>query len=194
MTQGHRLLLKWARMVHVYLTLFGLALLLFFAVTGFMLNHDDWFGPEEQTQTTTGSLPPKLLKEPDKLAIVELLRKDFGASGVMDSFDAKDEDSVRVVFKSPGMQFEAVVQRADGMATMTRTSRGFAGLVTDLHRGKATGLAWGLIIDSVCVLLLIIATTGLILWQSLRGRARHGLAVMLLGAAISVVVYFAFVP
>ena len=34
MIHAHRLLLKWARLLHVYLTLFGFVLLLFFAVTG----------------------------------------------------------------------------------------------------------------------------------------------------------------
>ena len=44
MSHGHRLLLKWAHTIHVYATLFGFTLLLFFAVTGFLLNHEDWFG------------------------------------------------------------------------------------------------------------------------------------------------------
>ncbi len=38
-----RWVVKWARTVHLYLTLFCLALLLFFGVTGFMLNHEGWF-------------------------------------------------------------------------------------------------------------------------------------------------------
>jgi len=44
----YRLVVKWARTVHVYLTLFGFGLLLFFAVTGFMLNHEDMFLQEKQ--------------------------------------------------------------------------------------------------------------------------------------------------
>ena len=32
MTHAHRTLLKWARLVHVYLTLFGCLLILFFAI------------------------------------------------------------------------------------------------------------------------------------------------------------------
>lgn len=194
MSTGHRLLLKWARLIHVYLTLLGLGLLLFFGVTGFMLNHEDWFGPERIEKKETVNLPTGLLKAPDKLAIVELLRKDHDATGAVDTFDDRDEDRITVIFKRPSVEFEAVIQRADGQTEITRTMRGPVGVLLDLHRGKATGAAWGVVIDSVCVLLLIISATGLILWQSLRGRARHGLAVLGLGVAISVGVYFAFVP
>ena len=43
MTRGYRLLIKSARTVHIYTTLTGLLLILFFAFTGFVLNHEDWF-------------------------------------------------------------------------------------------------------------------------------------------------------
>jgi hypothetical protein len=196
MSRGHRLLLKCARLVHVYLTMFGFLLVLFFALTGFMLNHDEWFGSDEPyKRTTTGSVPTRLLKPPDKLAIVELLRKDFGVRGALDDFDDKDEGApVRVVFKAPGRQDEATIQRSDGQTTVVHESRGLIALMTDLHRGKSTGLAWGLVIDGVCVLLLIISSTGLILWSSLRGRAHYGLVVMGLGLVVGVGVYYLFVP
>ena len=143
MSHAHRLLLKWARTAHVYLTLFGLGLVLFFAVTGFLLNHEEWFGVEvTSTRTTTGTVPTGLLKEPDRLAVVELLRKDFGARGTVDAFEA-EADSLRVVFAGPGRRDEAEIGRADGRVTVTHSSRGLLGLLTDLHRGKSTGRAWG---------------------------------------------------
>ena len=53
MSHGHRILLKCARLVHVYLTMFGCLLILFFAVTGFMLNHEDWFLSDSEEETST---------------------------------------------------------------------------------------------------------------------------------------------
>ena len=86
MNLAHRWLIKWARTLHVYLTLFGFMLMLFFAVTGFMLNHENWFLP---TQTTTGKIPCKLLGSPeDRDAIIDLLRGEFGVQGDVESFDA----------------------------------------------------------------------------------------------------------
>ena len=194
MSPARRNLLKWARTVHLYVTLSSLALILFFSVTGFMLNHEDWFGTDEpRVQTRTGALPTAILREPDKLAVVELLRKDYGAIGEMDSFE-QDEDRLRVVFKRPGTRVDATIQREEGQTEVTCEYRGVAGLMLDLHRGKSTGRAWSLVIDAVCVALMIIAGTGLILWWSLRGRGKYGLALIAVGLILGLAVYFKFVP
>ena len=194
MTHAHRLLLKSARLVHVYTTLFGLLLILFFAATGFILNHEDWFaGDGPNVSTHSGAVPTGLLMGPDKLQIVELLRKDFGVRGALDAFEV-EPDSLHVVFSGPGRRHEVTIERADGQITVTHTVRGCLGVMMDLHRGKSTGFAWGLLIDGVCVLLLVVSVTGLILWSSLRNRAQHGLAVMLLGLAAGLGIYYVFVP
>jgi hypothetical protein len=198
-SRPYRFVVKWARTFHVYLTLFGLMLLLFFAITGFMLNHDEWFGFEEhEVIEPTSSVPTGWVakgKEPDKLAIVERLRKDHGARGEakVDPIDAEDNE-IRVNFLAPGRKTEAVIQREDGQMTVTHNVRGVVGVLTDLHRGKSSGPVWSVIIDSVAVLMLIISCTGLILWYSLRGRAHYGLVVIVLGLVVSVSVYYWFVP
>jgi hypothetical protein len=194
MSPFHRGLVKWARTVHLYTTLAALGLVLFFAVTGFMLNHEDWFNSgDPHTETRTGLVPVALLRGPDKLAVVELLRKDYGASGTLDSF-AEEGDSFRVVFKAPGRRVEAAIERDTGAAEVTSETRGFAGIILDLHRGKATGSVWSLVIDAVAGVLLLVSGSGLILWWSLRGRGRYGLLVVGLGVVLGVVVFFTFVP
>jgi hypothetical protein len=69
MSPFRRWLIKTARTVHLYATLFGLVLILFFAVTGFMLNHIEWF-EVEQVRTVSRPLPTQkftngMLPEPD---------------------------------------------------------------------------------------------------------------------------------
>ncbi len=196
MSPFHRWFIKSARTAHLYGTLSALALVVFFSVTGFMLNHEDWFSPVDPViRERDGSVPPALLTGPDKLGVVERLRKDFGAVGALDSFEAEPEAaSVRVVFKAPGREFTAVIDRETGEVRATSASRGFGGLLMDLHRGKSTGTAWSLVIDAVCAALLVISATGLVLWSSLRGRGRFGAAVLVLGTAAGFAVYFAFVP
>jgi hypothetical protein len=194
MSPFYRGLVKWTRTVHLYTTLFSLALTLFFAVTGFMLNHEDWFNTDDpRTDTRTGIVPAALFRGPDKLAIVELLRQDYGATGALDLFE-EEEESFRVVFQAPGRRVEATIQRYTGKAEVTSETRGLAGIFLDLHRGKATGKVWGLVIDAVAVVLLIVSSTGLVLWWSLRGRGRYGLAVLGLGVALGVAVFILCVP
>ena len=107
MSPVYRELVRWARHVHLYLTMIALALVLFFSITGFMLNHEDWFVPATSFERErTGTMPTESLTEPDKLAVVELLRKDYGAVGLVDSFD-EEGDELRVVFKRPGTEVVA---------------------------------------------------------------------------------------
>src|SRR5437870_5389284 len=96
-----RLLKKWSRTFHIYLSMLGLFGILFFAITGFMLNHEEWFNlAEPRVRKIQGTMGLPLLKEPDKLGVVEKLRKDFGATGAVDSFEIQDSQ-ITVVFKGP---------------------------------------------------------------------------------------------
>ena len=194
MSRARRWLLKWARTVHVYLTLFGLVLILFFAVTGFMLNHDDWFGVSAfRTKEVKGTIPTSHLQPVNQLAVVEALRANFGAVGPVQTFKEYD-DTVEVEFIRPGHRVRAEVQRADGATVANHELYGTSGVLTDLHKGKSSGIVWSVVIDAVCVLLLVICVTGLILWSSLKSRAKYGAVVILVGGAVSVAVYWWFVP
>jgi uncharacterized protein len=194
MTRGYRLLIKTARTVHIYMTLTGLLLILFFAVTGFVLNHDNWFQLGEPTRSVVETqVPTGLLTEPDKLAVVEHLRNHCGATGAVDAFDI-DDDVCKIIFKSPGRQIEATIKRPTGETEVIIESRGLLGRLTDLHRGKESGPAWSLVIDGTAILLLIISCTGLVLWYSLRTRFHYGLAAMTAGAVIFATFYFLGVP
>ncbi len=98
-----RLLFKsWSRAIHIYISMLGLLSVIFFSVTGIMLNHEEWFGfATPHIVKKEGSIFEAMDKEPDKLAIVEKLRKDFSATGALDSFDIED-DILSIAFKSPG--------------------------------------------------------------------------------------------
>ncbi len=85
-----RAFLKWTRTLHIYLSVFALLALLFFAATGFMLLHYDWFDHSESTPIE-GKVPLDLLTAPlneDRLA--RHLRDQFGLAG-RHKFDPVDE-------------------------------------------------------------------------------------------------------
>jgi uncharacterized protein len=227
MSRFHRWLLKTARTIHVYTTLFGLAVILFFAVTGFMLNHTEWFLPDDakleaQTRRVTRPLPTEKLpglKVPtpseatgeatgeEKLAVVEALRKEFGISGELSSFgfvkDDHDRQQIKVEFKRAGGETLATIDVESGQTEVATTYQGWAIVVTDLHRGnrgnltnevKRTGRVWSFVIDATCFLLLIISATGLVMWWSLKTRAKWGALVFLFGTGATFAVYYWFVP
>ena len=196
MTSHHFRLLfkKWSRLIHIYLSMLGLLVILFFSITGIMLNHEEWFGfAEPRIRKTEGTLPAALLLAPDKLGIVEKLRKDFGATGALDSFDVRD-DELALVFKSPGRRTEATITRADGHAEVSNETHGFAGRFVELHRGTEAGPAWRLVIDATAILLLLSSFTGLVLWLLVPKWRPLGIVALVVCAGVCAVVYLVFVP
>jgi len=182
---------KWARYIHMYLSLFGLVLLLFFAVTGFMLNNPDWFGIEEtQTRTSSITLPPALVASGDKLALVEKLRKDAGVTGFLDSIDTSDAKSLYLSFKSPGQKFDVQVAKATGETSVSHEWHGFLGRITELHRGNDTGTAWKLVIDATALLLITSILTGVTLWLMVPRWRTYGLAAIALCATTCALIYY----
>ena len=105
------------RTVHIYLTMSAFLLMMFFAVTGVVLNHEDWIAGQTVTRDTTATVPAALLAGPDKLMVVETLRNDFGAIGAVSTFDV-DESSLHIELKGPGRHTEADVDRKSGKLTL----------------------------------------------------------------------------
>lgn len=189
-----RAFLSLSRTLHIYLTMLVCLLLLFFGSTGFMLNHANWFGLEViRNGTREGTLPKTILAPVDRLAVVERLRAELGAVGAVDSFE-EETDTLRIVFRRPGLRAEASVGRADGRVTMTTEERGTAALLTDLHKGASAGNGWKWVIDGTSILLVLGSLTGLILWISLPRRRALGIVALTVGLVSSLATYWLLVP
>lgn len=185
---------KWTRTLHIYLSMLGLLALVFFSATGLMLNHEEWFGyAEPRVSTREGTLPAALLEDPDKLAIVELLRKDYGATGTLEEFSIEDE-SLSLVFKSPGRRTLAEITRPAGNIEVTLESHGFTGRLVELHRGADAGGPWRLLIDASAILFLIIGLSGLVLWLFVPKWRPMGLLAVGLCLGLCLTVYLTLVP
>ena len=195
MTHHQRLLFrKWLRTLHIYLSMLGLLTLIFFSLTGIMLNHEEWFGfAEPRVRKTEGVIPAALLAEPDKLGIVEKLRRDFGATGALESFDVQG-DRLEIIFKSPGRRTQVAIERPGGQTEATIETHGFAGRFAELHRGTDAGPGWRLVIDASAVLLLISGLTGLTLWLLVPKWRPLGLVAVAVSGGICLLIYFALVP
>ncbi len=182
------------RTLHIYVTMFAFLMMMFFAVTGLILNHEAAFVSDEgDLKEIRGVIPPALLAEPDRLMVVETLRSEFGALGAVTTFDAEAE-AVRVELRGPGRRTEAEIDRATGMTTVTVERRGMIIRLDDLHRGKDSGRAWSLVLDISSVLLFVGSLTGLLMLFTLPRRRRLGVITMIAGAAVCLVVYLVWVP
>ena len=196
--------------LHIYLSMFGLATVLFFSVTGITLNHPDWFFGESQRliqdegQLNLGwvrvSAPESSAGEgadPSgpvaKLEVVEHLRKVHGVRGALADFRV-DPTECTVSFKGPGYAADAFIDRDTGHYNLTETHHGFIAVINDLHKGRDTGPVWSVVIDVSAVVLTIISLTGLTLLFYLKLRRRPGLVVILVGTIVIVAICLLWVP
>ncbi len=200
--------------LHIYVSMFGLAAVLFFSVTGITLNHPDWFSGEAGHQVqaegqidlkwlNAGTPPSDPDKEEDKAAdpsaqvakleIVEHLRKTHGVRGALAEFRV-DERECMVTFKGAAYAADAFIERETGHYNLTQTSHGFVAVINDLHKGRDTGPVWSAVIDISAVVLTVISLTGLTLIFYLKLRRKPGLVVSLIGAAVIVAICLYWVP
>lgn len=210
-----RLAIQFARLMrwlHIYLSMFGLAAVLFFSATGVTLNHPDWFfGNTERSTQAEGTVDPKVLHLPtpdvsaseeqtadlsaqvDKLTVVETLRQAHGIRGALADFRV-DESECTVTFKGPGYAADAFIDRDSGKYTLTQSFHGLIAVLNDLHKGRDTGWTWSILIDASAIVLVFISLTGLVLLFYLKLRRVSGLVVVVVGTIAVLALFFLGVP
>ena len=173
--------------------MFALLLMMFFAVTGVVLNHEDWIAGQTVTRDTSGVMPLAVTQGPDKLMVVEHLRSDFGAIGAVSTFDI-DSASLHVELKGPGRHTDADVDRATGKVKVSVERHGILMRLDDLHRGKDSGLPWRWVIDLSAALLFLGSLSGFMIWIALPRRRKWGVAALIGGIVVAGVIYVWLVP
>ena len=175
---------RWSRGLHVFLSMFALLLLLFFAATGFVLHHSDAFELNETRKDAAhGAMPAALLAGPDREGIVAFLRQRHGVEGRLDAFEVDDRE-VHVVFRRPGYVADAFIRRDDGGLEL-KTERGsWLAALTEVHRGEHTGKWGGWLIDIASVGLALTSLSGLFLWFIHPAWRRTGYAALAAGLLI----------
>ncbi len=203
------------RWVHLYVSMLGFAMLMFFAFTGMTLNHPTWFGAGEQhVEDRQGSLPAELaaaLKPSetdsggdgggagessegvDKLALAEFVRAEHRLSGAVKEFEV-DEFECMLVFKGPGYSADVFVDREQGTYTVTETTTGLMAILNDLHKGRDSGPEWALLIDVSAIATMLLSLSGFGLLLYLKRRRLTGVATAVVGTVLLVVVWAVWVP
>ncbi len=182
-----------ARWLHTYLSMLSFAILLFFAATGLTLNHADWFEGQRNAARYRGSLDAAWMKTGDPKAveqekIVAFLRRAHGIKGEGSDVHVDDEQC-EVVFKGPGYEADASIDRKTGKYDLSVSRFGFVAVLNDLHKGRDTGSKWSTIIDFSAVLMTFVSLTGLTLIFFLNKRRLFGLVIAATGALLCYLAY-----
>ena len=186
--------LALCRTLHVYLTMAGLLVMLLFGVTGFTVNHEEWFGATRPRVTDIeGVTPRELLVRSDALHLVEHVRATWRISGAMTDYDASD-DRVSIAFKEPGQLWEVEIEKSTGHTKLHNETYNLAAFLNNLHRGRYAGAAWRWAIDVSALFIVLACATGIILWLALPRRRVLGILALAVGVLGTIGVIYALVP
>ena len=169
------------------------AILPFFAATGLTLNHAEWFESQRNTVRYQGTLNAAWIKTPDPKAvaqdkIVAYLRRTNGVKGDVSDFHV-DDSQCEVLFKGPGYETDASIDRDTGKYDLRVSRSGFVAVLNDLHKGRDTGSRWSAVIDFSAILMTLVSLTGLTLIFFLNKRRLTGLIIAVMGALLCYLAY-----
>ena len=190
----NRRFLDYCRTVHIYLSMFGLLVMFLFGLTGFTVNHEDWFGATTpRVRESEVRTPGDLLARNDRLGIVEHLRGTLRITGAMTAFDDLD-DRFSIGFKEPGQIWEIEIEKNSGMTRVHQETFNFAAVINNLHRGRYSGAAWHWVIDISAVMIVIACATGMVLWLVLPRRRVIGALALVAGIIGTGLIFYFLVP
>jgi len=186
----------WTRWLHIYLSMFSFAALLFFAITGITLNHPGWTSGQAQLKKLTGKLNPAWVTSPDtalvaKLEIVEYFRSTYNVRARVTDFRI-EETECSLSFKGPGYNADAFIDRSTGEYEVTITTSGSIAVLNDLHKGRDAGATWAAAIDIAAILMVLVSLTGFLMIFFLKKKRFAGLVLSALGALFIIVLYYLF--
>jgi hypothetical protein len=180
----HRLCRVW----HGYLSAVAFVWLLFFSITGILLNHPAWLAGDRPVTVnrrfhlqTRDLMSVTAQKEPGP-ALVQAMRGSLGLKGDVNSSDvAGGQLFVRMRGASGSTDLQLDLRSGQGSAAIETFP--IATLFKELHRGEQAGRVWRTLIDVAGVALVTTSVLGLVIYFSLRFRLRTALFLVAGGLA-----------
>jgi len=190
-------------MVHIYVSTALFSLLIFFCVTGLLLNHLPWISNEGKlTGVKEGSLPKIVTRvfNKDKLPTSALLviQPYLSQRYKLDelaSFDwDKDANELILDYPVPAGYALVIIDTHLLNYSIEYQQANMLSILNDLHKGRHSGAVWSWIIDITAVLVCIFSFTGLIILFQNKKKRQFGLWLTLLGSITPIIIYCLFVP
>jgi len=188
---------KQSRAWHGYLSAFAFLALIFFAITGLLLNHPEWTtsDKEQPSKETTVTLAAadlaraKAAKDPSK-ALGAAVGKATPLVGAYQSGEVIDEEA-QIRFEGPKGSSDVIVDLTTGKAEVEVKKARLIDTINELHRGKNASFAWKAVIDVSAIVIFLLSVIGYVLFFSLRFRLKTSLILtgVSLAGLIGIVVF-----
>lgn len=193
----------YARAAHVYFSTYLLALLIFFCVSGVVINHPQWLqgravdGDQmvEFSQPLKASLGAADVFEHPPLAQIEKeLNQQFDLPDASDIMLDKAAAEIIFDYKIPAGYASLVININEQQGYLEYRNGGFWALMGDLHKGRNSGIAWVWLIDLSAVIMVLFAITGLIILLQNKKFRGPGLWWVAAGVLTPIIIYLLWVP
>lgn len=191
--------MKVSRAVHAYLSAFAFLALMFFALTGFLLNHPEIIKSTQnearilEAVMPVGELKVLLAEEAPDQKIAMYVSNHFKVIGAYKSAEIFDEE-VMLRFASAKGATTVFIDTASGAVELTVKKANGADLIRELHRGKDTSSAWRLLIDVIAIITLILSLIGFFLFFTIRYRLATSLKLCGASLVVFITLYLFTIP
>lgn len=190
---------RQCRRWHGYLSAVAFLALIFFSVTGILLNHPDWFvGEPSAPEQSTVVIPRETLASATRMpdvprALADAVGRQTALRGAFASGEVQDDTAMIRMEGATGTS-DITVDLTSGQAELSIETANMTSILHELHRGTRSGAVWRALIDGVAVLVLALSLVGYVLFFSLRFRLRTSLALTGTSLLVLMGVFLAFVP
>jgi hypothetical protein len=177
---------RLCRMLHAYLSAFAFLALIFFSITGLLLDHPEWLRSRARETQVRLAVPvadlarARAAADPGAAMAAAVARM----TPLLGAYRSGEIDDGQANIRFEGVKGASTVllDVKTGQADVTVEHATALSMIGDLHRGKHAALAWRIVIDASAVLILLLSVIGYVLFFSLRFRLRTSLA--LTGASL----------
>jgi hypothetical protein len=171
---------RWCRIIHGWLSAFAFLMLLFFSVTGILLNHPEWGNGSKITpvekQFTLSAEQVDLVRSAqvpaEALAVISA--KEIAVVGAYRGGDLVGSELFARLQGVRGLT-DIRANLRTGLVTAVVEPAPIGRLLNELHRAEHAGKVWRLVVDAIAVVLILMSMIGYLIFLSLRFRLRTAL-------------------
>lgn len=186
---------KWNRKIHIYAGMFSMLFIIFFGVSGFMLNHRwsiwNWFATRvETTRDVTVQIP----SDGTDLQKARAILKQLGVDGEIHRIVSEPvKQTFSFDVQRPGQFANVKLDASNGTGTLKTTDFNAWSILHIMHIFTGHGdknwvwaNVWKFFSDLTAIIMVVLALTGFYMWWNLKTARRWGLIFLELGAAVFV--------
>ncbi|MEX0299699.1 MAG: PepSY-associated TM helix domain-containing protein [Kordiimonas sp.] len=184
---------RTSRKLHTYVSAAAFLLLMFFAFSGLLLNHPEWFQGQRVQIEQTLELPEETLEaalatEFPGTALAVAVQQATDIPGTLTSFEDLG-DGYQLAFRGLAGSGSVFVDTDTGETEIRIRKATLTDKIHVLHKGKNTGALWSWIIDLTAYLTLGLSLFGFIILFTVKMRLQNsmrtiGVSLGIIAAAI----------